>query len=175
MKLYRTTSILRLRSDNFPPFDYKSPVWLVFSTCGLQQFISALHRSYLIDNTPNQLILLLTWLSLRPNFSASFFLSGLLMYFCIWNLLSNPFLCKSLKTARRIMPLRGLPLPLCAHGNVPGSGKTVDCVPDTGVDTENIMFIGDLRAVWMLYSTYLLGRVVACSAPATDGGWSGAC
>lgn len=81
---------------------------------------------------------LLTWLSFKPNFSANFFLSGLLMYFCIWNRLSKPFLCRSLKTALRIIPLLGFPLPLCAHGNVPGNGNTADCVVDTGVDTGNI-------------------------------------
>lgn len=89
--------------------------------------------NYLSGWTSN--LIELTWLSLRPSFSASFFLSGLLMYFCIWNRRSRPLRCRSLNTARRIMPRRGFPRPLCAHGNVPGNGNTVDWVPDTGVDT----------------------------------------
>lgn len=85
----------------------------------------------------------LTWESLSPKRSASFFLSGLLMYFCIWNLFSKPFRCESLmrnvvicqstflfnhsnneplvqipeNTARLIIPRRGFPLVECAHGN----------------------------------------------------------
>lgn len=42
----------------------------------------------------------LTWESFNPNRSASFFLSGLLMYFCIWKRFSNPFRCES-KTAKK--------------------------------------------------------------------------
>ena len=52
------------------------------------------------------------------------------MYFCIWNRFSKPFLCRSENTARRIIPLRGFPLELLAHGNVPGSGNTAVGAPE---------------------------------------------
>lgn len=59
----------------------------------------------------------LTWESLRPSFSASFLRSGLLMYFCIWNLFSRPRLWRSEKTALLIIPRRGFPRAFVAHGN----------------------------------------------------------
>lgn len=60
---------------------------------------------------------LLTWESFRPSFSASFLRSGLLMYFCIWNLFSRPRLWRSEKTALLIIPRRGFPRAFVAHGN----------------------------------------------------------
>jgi len=57
----------------------------------------------------NKLRQSITCESLSPSFSASFFLSGFEMYFCCWNLFSRPFRWKSLNTARRNMPRRGLP------------------------------------------------------------------
>lgn len=73
--------------------------------------------------------MVLTWESFRPNFSANFFLSGLLMYFCIWKRFSRPWRWASENTARRIMPRLGLPL--VVHGkpaaNVrPASGRNRD-------------------------------------------------
>lgn len=59
-----------------------------------------------------------TWESLRPSFSASFFLSGLLIYFWSWKRRSRPLLWVSLKTARLIIPRRGFPR-APAHGNPP--------------------------------------------------------
>lgn len=59
----------------------------------------------------------LTWESLRPSFSASFLRSGLLMYFCIWNLFSRPRLWRSENTALLIIPRRGFPRAFVAHGN----------------------------------------------------------
>lgn len=40
-----------------------------------------------------------TWASVNPRVAANCRLSGFVMYFCNWNLLSNPFLCKLLNTA----------------------------------------------------------------------------
>lgn len=54
--------------------------------------------------------------SLRPSFSASFLRSGLLMYFCIWNLFSSPRRWRSEKTALLIIPRRGFPRAFVAHG-----------------------------------------------------------
>lgn len=42
---------------------------------------------------------ILTWESDRFNRNANFFLSGFVIYFCCWNWISRPFLCKLLKTA----------------------------------------------------------------------------
>lgn len=105
----------------------------------------------------------LTWLSLSPSFSASFFLSGLLMYFCIWNLLSNPFLCRSLNTARRIIPLLGFPRPLWAHGKVPGKGKTAVWAPETGVETTRDERSFSLVSEVWVELTHLLDKAVVCS------------
>lgn len=59
--------------------------------------------------------MILTCESLSPSFSANFFLSGLLIYFCIWNRFSRPCRWASENTALLIIPLRGFPL--VAHGN----------------------------------------------------------
>jgi len=59
---------------------------------------------------------ILTCESRSPNFSASFLRSGLLIYFCNWNLFSSPTLWLSEKTARRIIPRRGLPRAATVHG-----------------------------------------------------------
>lgn len=67
-----------------------------------------------------------TWESLSPSFVASFFLSGLLMYFCFWNIFSNAFRCTSEKTARRSIPLLGFPRAVRGHANVPGIGTAED-------------------------------------------------
>ena len=66
---------------------------------------------------------LLTCESLSPSLSASFFLSGLEMYFCFWKVFSSPFLCKSEKTALRSIPLLGLPLMLLNKENALGIGN----------------------------------------------------
>lgn len=58
----------------------------------------------------------LTCESLRPSFSASFLRSGLLIYFCIWNLFSSPRRWRSEKTALLIIPRRGFPRAFVAHG-----------------------------------------------------------
>lgn len=71
--------------------------------------------------------------SFKPSFSASFLRSGLLMYFWIWKRFSSPCRWASEKTARRIMPRRGLPLAAAAHGNdvakcSPSGWWWLDCV-----------------------------------------------
>lgn len=68
----------------------------------------------------------LTCESLRPSLAASFFLSGLLMYFCFWNIFSSALRCTSEKTARRSMPRRGLPRAASGHEKVPGMGTTAE-------------------------------------------------
>lgn len=62
--------------------------------------------------------------SFRPSLLASFFLSGLLMYFCFWKVLSRAFRWRSEKTARRSMPLLGFPLGARGQEKVPGTGTT---------------------------------------------------
>ncbi|MPC72510.1 hypothetical protein E2C01_066821 [Portunus trituberculatus] len=76
-----------------------------------------------------------------PSFSASFLRSGLLMYFCIWKRSSKPLRWKSLNTARRSIPRRGLPrtpTPIAAHGNVLGKGTPAiaPTLPYTVVEGE---------------------------------------
>lgn len=68
----------------------------------------------------------LTCESLRPSLAASFFLSGLLMYFCFWNIFSSALRCTSEKTARRSMPRRGLPRAASGQEKVPGMGTTAE-------------------------------------------------
>ncbi|TNN58916.1 hypothetical protein EYF80_030829 [Liparis tanakae] len=46
----------------------------------------------------------------RPSLEANFFLSGLLMYFCFWNIFSRALRCTSENTALLSIPLRGFPL-----------------------------------------------------------------
>lgn len=65
-----------------------------------------------------------TWESLSPSLLDSFFLSGLLMYFCFWKVLSRAFRWRSENTARRSMPFLGFPLGARGHENVPGIGTT---------------------------------------------------
>lgn len=90
--------------------------------------------------------------SLRPSLSASFFRSGLLIYFCIWNRFSSPFRCESVwmeiilatkwepapnfwqlpeNTALRIIPRRGLPRVECAQGKPCPGGNGKTCGPAT--------------------------------------------
>lgn len=76
-----------------------------------------------INNKVNQASVC-TCESLSPSLLASFFLSGLLMYFCFWKVLSSAFLWRSENTARRSMPLLGFPLGARGHENVPGTGTT---------------------------------------------------
>lgn len=57
---------------------------------------------------------------------ASFFLSGLLMYFCFWKVLSKAFLWRSEKTARLNIPRRGFPLVVKGQEKVPGTGTAED-------------------------------------------------
>lgn len=61
--------------------------------------------------------------SFKPSFAANFFLSGLLMYFCFWNIFSRPFLCMSENTARLSIPLRGFPRMLLRKVNALGTGS----------------------------------------------------
>lgn len=68
----------------------------------------------------------LTCESLRPSLAASFFLSGLLMYFCFWNIFSSALRCTSEKTARRSIPRRGLPRAASGQEKVPGMGTTAE-------------------------------------------------
>jgi hypothetical protein len=72
------------------------------------------HLDYFRDENENNeqrlnvVVVTRTWESLRPRRWASFFLSGLLMYFCLRNATSRPLRCWSEKTARLNMPRRGL-------------------------------------------------------------------
>lgn len=61
--------------------------------------------------------------SLNPSCRASSFLSGLVMYFCFWNLASNPFLCVSENTALRRVLFLGRPLSDCKFGRNVGISK----------------------------------------------------
>lgn len=62
--------------------------------------------------------------SFSPSLEASFFLSGLLMYFCFWNIFSKALRCTSENTALLSIPLRGFPLAARGHEKVPGMGTT---------------------------------------------------
>lgn len=68
----------------------------------------------------------LTCESFKPNLAASFLRSGLLMYFCFWNIFSSALRCTSENTARRSMPRRGLPRAASGHEKVPGMGTTLE-------------------------------------------------
>lgn len=68
----------------------------------------------------------LTWESFKPSLAASFLRSGLLMYFCFWNILSSALRCTSENTARRSMPRRGLPRAASGQEKVPGMGTTLE-------------------------------------------------
>lgn len=74
--------------------------------------------------------LALTCESFRPNLAASFLRSGLLMYFCFWNIFSNALRCTSENTALRNMPLRGLPRAASGQEKVPGMGTTLEDAVD---------------------------------------------
>lgn len=64
--------------------------------------------------------------SFKPSLAASFFRSGLLMYFCFWNVFSRALRCTSENTALRSMPRRGLPRAARGQENVPGIGTTLE-------------------------------------------------
>lgn len=68
----------------------------------------------------------LTCESFKPNLAASFLRSGLLMYFCFWNIFSSALRCTSENTARRSMPRRGLPRAASGQEKVPGMGTTLE-------------------------------------------------
>ena len=70
-----------------------------------------------------------TWESFRPSLEASFFLSGLLMYFCRWNIFSRPFRWASEKTALLSIPRLGLPRMVDRNVNGFGMGSSGD--PET--------------------------------------------
>jgi hypothetical protein len=65
-----------------------------------------------------------TWESFSPSLEASFFLSGLLMYFCFWNIFSRALRWMSENTALLSIPLLGLPLAASGQEKVPGMGTT---------------------------------------------------
>ena len=69
---------------------------------------------------------------------ASFFLSGLLMYFCFWNIFSKALRCTSENTALRSMPLRGFPRAASGHEKVPGMGTTEE---DAAKQTEERLLL----------------------------------
>lgn len=75
---------------------------------------------------PPHPVSLFTCESLRPSLAANFFLSGLLMYFCFWNIFSSALRCTSEKTARRSMPRRGFPRAASGQEKVPGMGTTAE-------------------------------------------------
>lgn len=64
--------------------------------------------------------------SFSPSFEASFFLSGLLIYFCFWNIFSRALRWTSENTALRSIPRLGFPLAARGQENVPGIGTTAD-------------------------------------------------
>lgn len=104
-----------------------------------------------------------TWESLRPSFAASFFLSGLLMYFCFWNIFSRAFRCTSEKTARRSIPLRGFPLAVSGHANVPGIGTGDDDAAKGGKSNvvlccfaSNTIFCVNRKQLWVSEWKWLL-------------------
>lgn len=70
--------------------------------------------------------MLFTWESFNASFEASFFLSGLLIYFCFWNIFSSALRWTSENTARRSIPRLGFPLAARGQENVPGIGTTAD-------------------------------------------------
>lgn len=75
--------------------------------------------------------------SFSPSLLASFFLSGLLMYFCFWKVLSSAFLWRSENTARRSIPLLGFPRGARGQEKVPGTGTTEEEDDDEATGTEN--------------------------------------
>lgn len=77
--------------------------------------------------------------SLRPSLEASFFLSGLLMYFCFWNIFSKALRCTSENTALLSIPLRGFPLAARGHENVPGMGTTDEDAEITKQTEDNLL------------------------------------
>lgn len=82
----------------------------------------------------------LTCESFRPSLEASFFLSGLLIYFCFWNIFSKALRCTSENTALLSIPLRGFPLAARGHENVPGIGTTdVDATTQTQKKSWNLL------------------------------------
>ena len=68
----------------------------------------------------------LTRESFKPSLAASFLRSGLLMYFCFWNILSSALRCTSEDTSLRSMPRRGLPRVASGQEKVPGMGTTLE-------------------------------------------------
>lgn len=94
----------------------------------------------------------LTWESLRPSFAANFFLSGLLMYFCFWNIFSNALRCTSEKTARRSIPLLGFPRAVSGHAKVPGMGTAEDAIREK--ETKQIILKVDIINVSLKISNY---------------------
>lgn len=74
----------------------------------------------------------LTCESFRPSLAASFLRSGLLMYFCFWNIFSSALRCTSENTARRSMPRRGLPRAASGQEKVPGMGTTLEDAAECG-------------------------------------------
>lgn len=111
--------------------------------------------------------LFITCESFRPSLEASFFLSGLLMYFCFWNIFSKALRCTSENTALLSIPLRGLPLAARGHENVPGMGTTDEDAKKTTTNkqkrtckfsflwhiSENMS--GEKKLQWRLKQTYL--------------------
>lgn len=82
------------------------------------------------------LFMIFTCESFSPSLEASFFLSGLLMYFCFWNIFSKALRCTSENTALLSIPLRGFPLAARGHEKVPGMGTTdEDAAKDREIGT----------------------------------------
>lgn len=91
--------------------------------------------------------------SFKPSFAANFFLSGLLMYFCFWNIFSRPFLCMSENTARLSIPLRGFPRMLLRKVNALGTGSKGES------ETKSILKI-QLSLFFQFLIFFFLGFVV---------------
>lgn len=83
-----------LEYDKFVYRDFISGGWVTVVSSSLWK-IKKNHIS-LVMNTQ----IYLTWASVRPSLAANFRRSGFVMYFCIWNWISNPFRCNWLNTAR---------------------------------------------------------------------------
>lgn len=69
---------------------------------------------------------------------ANFFLSGLLIYFCFWNIFSKALRWTSENTALLSIPLRGFPLVAKGHENVPGIGTTEEDAVEQKKDKKRI-------------------------------------
>lgn len=119
----------------------------------------------------------LTCESFSPSLEASFFLSGLLMYFCFWNIFSKALRCTSENTALLSIPLRGFPLATRGHENVPGIGTTEEDTAtqgdrkQSGLNLYQTTFSGRSHDLQREQVEKRVSTFRPCSAPACE--WNG--